>query len=84
MKEIDHNRNWIVKSPVFLDATCSGIQHLAGLLRDLELGANVNLVKSSHNDAPSDIYTRLVDPINKAINKCVRTLKKMQNTLIYH
>lgn len=69
MKEIDRDRNWVVKSPIFLDATCSGIQHLAGLLRDLELGSRVNLVSSTHSDIPADIYSSLLDPINNAINK---------------
>ena len=44
MRELDRDPNYIIKTPVFLDATCSGIQHLAALLRDLELGTIVNLI----------------------------------------
>lgn len=69
MKEIDRDSTWIVKSPIFLDATCSGIQHLAALLRDYDLGANVNLVKSNHSDTSADLYNTLLEPINKTINK---------------
>ena len=69
MKEIHNNPNAIIKTPVFLDATCSGIQHLAALMKDLELGSNTNLLPSTDNDKPGDIYSILLDPINKAINK---------------
>lgn len=46
MRELDRDPKWIIKTPIFLDATCSGIQHLAALLKDVELGAMVNLNKS--------------------------------------
>jgi hypothetical protein len=66
MKEIHNNPNAIIKSPVVLDATCNGIQHLAAILQDLELGTKVNLVP---NEYPKDIYSELLEPINEAINK---------------
>jgi len=44
MKELDKNPDYLVKLPVFLDATCSGIQHFAALLQDFELGSKVNLI----------------------------------------
>jgi DNA-directed RNA polymerase len=69
MRELDKNPNYIIKTPVFLDATCSGIQHLAALMKDLELGCHVNLLPNLEKDEPNDIYSVLVDPINKAINK---------------
>jgi DNA-directed RNA polymerase len=68
MKELHNNPNAIINTPVFLDATCSGIQHLSGLLRDLELGISVNLTPYQE-DKPNDIYSELIEPINKAINK---------------
>lgn len=69
MRELHSNPNTIIKTPVFLDATCSGIQHLAWLLQDLELGTHVNLVPYNEKETPGDIYSEIVDPINKAINK---------------
>ena len=69
MREINRDGKWIVKSAVFLDATCSGIQHLAAMLKDVELGAQVNLNKSSEHDVPSDIYSYLLNYINDNIHK---------------
>lgn len=69
MRELHKDPKFIIKTPVFLDATCSGIQHLAALLRDLELGTNVNLVPNLPEDKPNDIYSLLIDPINSAINQ---------------
>jgi DNA-directed RNA polymerase len=69
MREIHNNPNAIIKTPIFLDATCSGIQHLAGLMKDIELGSNTNLIPSTIEDKPGDIYTLLLETINKAINK---------------
>jgi DNA-directed RNA polymerase len=48
------------------NAICSGIQHLAALLSDFNLGLNVNLVPSENI---ADIYTSLLEPINNNINK---------------
>jgi DNA-directed RNA polymerase len=69
MREIHNDPNAIIKTPVFLDATCSGVQHFAGLMKDLELGTNTNLIPSTNEDKPGDIYSILLDPINSAINK---------------
>jgi len=69
MRELHNNPNAIIKTPVFLDATCSGIQHLSALLLDLELGTAVNLTPYKQEDGPNDIYSYLLEPINKAINK---------------
>jgi DNA-directed RNA polymerase len=38
-------------------------------MKDLELGVNTNLIESTIEDKPGDIYETLVEPINKAINK---------------
>ena len=46
-----------------------GIQHLAAIMLDLELGTDVNLNSFDENNCSNDIYTKLVDPINMAINK---------------
>lgn len=69
MRDIHNDPNTIIKTPVFLDATCSGIQHLAALMKDLELGVQTNLVESTYDNKPDDFYTILLDPINKAINE---------------
>lgn len=68
MREIHNNPGAVIKTPVFLDATCSGIQHLAGLMKDLELGVNTNLLPQTEDDIPEDIYSYLLNIINEAIN----------------
>lgn len=66
LKNLQKDPKAIIKLPVFLDATCSGIQHLAALLADFNLGNNVNLVPS---EKINDIYSTLLNPVNNAINK---------------
>lgn len=69
IKDIHFNNKSKVYLPVFLDATCSGIQHLAALLKDIDIGKKVNLIPQTDNDVVQDIYFDLIDPINKAINE---------------
>ena len=69
IKKLHEDPNYIVRLPVFLDATCSGIQHLAALIKDYELGSRVNLIPSSESDSVGDIYSDMLDPINEEINK---------------
>lgn len=68
MRELNKNPNYAVKLPIFLDATCSGIQHLAALIKDKDLAEEVNLAPKNESDVPADIYNTLVDPINDAIH----------------
>jgi len=69
LKNIHDDPNYRVKIPVFLDATCSGIQHLATLLLDKELAKKVNLTPQTNSDDVQDIYSEMMVDINKAINK---------------
>jgi hypothetical protein len=68
LKNIHDDHNYKVKLPVFLDATCSGIQHLATLLLDKELAKKVNLTPQTNSDDVQDIYSEIMVDINKAIN----------------
>lgn len=68
MKKLKENPDYVVHTPVFLDATCSGIQHFAGMLLDCDLAREVNLIKSTTSDDVKDIYKLLTTQINKAIN----------------
>jgi DNA-directed RNA polymerase len=67
MKELSVNPNFEVKLPVFLDATNSGIQHLAAIMRDLQLATQVNLIPQDDNSKIGDIYNSLREPINELI-----------------
>lgn len=69
IKNYESDKNFLVKLPVFLDATCSGIQHLAAMLQDIDLGKQVNLLAKNDNDEVDDLYQSVVGPINNEINK---------------
>lgn len=56
IRELNLNPNYEVKLPVFLDATCSGIQHLAALIKDCSLASEVNLLSKEGYNVPADIY----------------------------
>jgi DNA-directed RNA polymerase len=69
LRQLFKNPKIKIHIPIFLDATCSGIQHLAALIQDYELGSRVNLIPQSDNEDVGDIYSDLIKPINTAINK---------------
>jgi DNA-directed RNA polymerase len=69
LKEYDKDNNYLVKLPVFLDATCSGMQHLSAILQDINMGTHVNLIKKSESENVGDLYETVVNPINVAINE---------------
>lgn len=68
MKKFVNDPDVIIKMPLLLDATCSGIQHLSAMTADLDLGSHVNLIYNKYSDKVQDIYQDLMVPINKAIN----------------
>ena len=47
--------------PVHMDATCSGLQHFAGMLRDPVGGLYVNLTDPTGTGPKQDIYTKVAD-----------------------
>lgn len=69
MRRLARDPQAVIYTPVFLDATCSGIQHLAGLIKDEELGKEVNLIKQDENSEPGDIYSTLLWVINANIQE---------------
>lgn len=68
IKNYIKDKNYLVKFPIFIDATCSGIQHISAMIKDLESGINVNLVPQNENDKVNDIYSYLLKYINDEIN----------------
>lgn len=73
MRDYKNNPQCEIKLPVFLDATCSGIQHLAALIKDENLAREVNLIDRSDSDKPADIYRALLKPINEEIRSIGET-----------
>lgn len=60
-----------VRLPVSLDATCSGLQLYAGLLKDREGASVVNVVdkcSAGAENKPADVYTDVADVVNAKLD----------------
>jgi len=68
IREYQKNPEVKIFLPVFLDATCSGIQHLSALVLDANTGNYVNLIPQETTSKVNDIYTEMLEPINKSLN----------------
>jgi DNA-directed RNA polymerase len=55
--------------PIAADASCSGQQHFAALMRDRYTAIKVNLCAASDDDTPTDLYTCIVEIIDELIAK---------------
>lgn len=60
--------------PIMLDGSCSGIQHSAALIRDLEAGSQVNLVPRPSSEPPADIYATVADVAREVLKERVAQL----------
>src|SRR5262249_39530550 len=56
--------SYITHLPVCFDGSCSGVQHLAMLMRDEEAGRLVNLTES---DEPQDVYQQISDAVRERL-----------------
>lgn len=56
---------------VQLDGTCNGLQHLSAMFRDETAAPNVNLMESTLQDCPSDLYLDIAQKVQAK----VRTIK---------
>jgi DNA-directed RNA polymerase, mitochondrial len=69
IRKLHQNHKAVIHLPIFLDATCSGIQHLAALMKDIDSASRVNLIEQNNDDPVADIYSDVVGPVNEALNK---------------
>ena len=53
--------------PIFLDATCNGLQQLGALSRDEKVAKLVNMCSSTSQDNPEDLYSDLIPFIKERI-----------------
>ncbi len=65
---------FITHLPIYIDATCNGLQHLASMSSEANLAKLVNLTRSTYLDSPQDIYTEMC----KLIEKEIKTLVKLK------
>lgn len=52
---------------VQIDGTCNGLQHLSALFRDHRAAPWVNLVASTREDRPSDLYVRVAEGVTRQL-----------------
>lgn len=64
----------ISRLPVFIDATCNGLQHLSAMINDISVAKRVNIHKSSDSDIPEDIYELRLDKINLELKENINKL----------
>ncbi|ORY88691.1 hypothetical protein BCR41DRAFT_343728 [Lobosporangium transversale] len=55
--------------PILIDATCNGLQHLSAMIQDINLAEKVNLLESSKEMKPEDIYSFMIEPIKSRIKE---------------
>ena len=51
----------------YVDATCNGLQHLANMIKDINLAKLVNINKSSDKETPNDVYAVMANKVNDEI-----------------
>jgi len=54
-----------------MDATANGLQHLAAMTNDINLGKYVNLLKSNYEDIPEDIYKEMANKVTYNIKDLI-------------
>lgn len=83
MKRLQKDPSYPIFIPVFLDATCSGLQHRAGVLHDATLGFFVNLKDQSRND----LYQHVANIVNtkfKASEHHIFSVLKFNRSILKH
>ena len=58
--------------PIQMDASCNGLQHLSVMSSNSNLAKLVNLMPSKYSYSPKDLYSIVLDEINKKINRLVK------------
>ena len=57
---LEHGYGYLSHTPVAMDGSCNGLQHLSAMLKDEIGGAAVNLVPA---ELPADIYTQVMERV---------------------
>lgn len=70
LKQYQENPNtFISRLPIFIDATCNGLQHLSSIIGDLNLANYVNLTRACKKDKPNDVYEFISEVIKVRLSK---------------
>ena len=84
---LDHDSiNIPIENPILFDASCSGIQHLSALTRELEIAKKVNIISDSninpYDELPQDFYSYACDLIQSKLNN-IDEFKNINLNIIY-
>jgi hypothetical protein len=63
--------NFISRLPIYKDATCNGLQHLSLMISDINLAKYVNILISSRDDVPQDVYSFMVTKVKIKIKELI-------------
>jgi DNA-directed RNA polymerase len=66
LSKVWEDPEYICHLPISFDGSCSGLQHLSAMTRDLETGTRVNLVPQSK---PQDIYQLVADTVATKVSE---------------
>jgi len=53
--------------PIYLDATCNGLQHLSSMINNTNLAKLVNIAQATKEDLPKDVYTFMVKKVTEEL-----------------
>ena len=67
----DNPETFISTLPIYLDATCNGLQHLASMTNDFNLAKFVNILESSKNEEPQDLYSSMIRNIQDKLDNII-------------
>lgn len=70
--ESSNKEKFVTYLPIYIDATCNGIQHLASMASDVDLANYVNLCKSTDSDIPGDIYGVMADRVRLELSELIK------------
>lgn len=63
---------YLSRLPIYLDATCNGLQHLSTMINDTNLAKLVNIVESNKNEIPNDVYTYMTSNVENKIEEYIK------------
>nr|QWO71409.1 RNA polymerase [Termitomyces sp. T123] len=69
--DLDPNK-YVSRLPVYLDATCSGLQHLSTMINDTNLAKHVNIKRSNKDDMPMDVYSHMISYVQTKIQEYIK------------
>nr|QWO71408.1 RNA polymerase [Termitomyces sp. K2P1] len=64
--------HFVSKLPIYLDATCNGLQHLSVMINDTCLARYVNILHSNKEEIPKDVYNHMISYVKDKIHGYIK------------